>query len=189
MYTCGDGFQYMRPWLTSDMNEVIGIVAPNRDQILVTFGDNSVVLLDVPSLTVVDLLPGDWVHAQAGNISFSHVDEPAENGFVYVGTTKGYIFVLDTSTRVSIRVCEYSLTPLDLGIPSSVSMAISELQICPKDDKYIGVGLSGPNKESGAVVVFNFLKHKVKTNHACAAVSTGAWSHTGDVLYAGKCLA
>jgi hypothetical protein len=91
VYACGDGFQYLRPWLTSDENQVTAIVSPSVNTILCVFADNSLVVLDLPTLNVLDLLPGSqWLptNKAAGEITFVHVDEPAEKNFVFVGTSK-----------------------------------------------------------------------------------------------------
>lgn len=129
MYSCGDGFQFFRPWLTSDANEVVSITAASRDSILVTFGDNSMAILELPSLTVVDLLEGNWLDSSsAGNVTFVHVDEPGEKSFAYVGTTLGNVFILEV--RDSFRICDLVLTPADFGIAQP--MAVAEIQLCPK---------------------------------------------------------
>jgi WD40 repeat protein len=187
VYACGDGFQYLRPWLTTDPNQVISISAPSNNSILVAFEDNSLAVLDLPNLNILDLLPGNtWLNSkQCGDITFIHVDEPADKPFVFVGTSRGYIFVLEV--KDSIRVCEYMLTPSDLGLAPSCNMVVAEIAVCPKDEKYIAVGLSSADRALGKVVVFNFVKHKIKTTHDTLSISSVCWDHTGETLYAGAC--
>jgi hypothetical protein len=99
---------------------------------------------------------------------------------------RGYVFVLEV--KDTIRICEYMLTPADLGIAASASMVVSEIAVCPKDEKYIAVGLSTANKQTGKVVVFNFVKHKIKTTHDTEAIASVCWDHTGETVYAGECV-
>lgn len=55
-----------------------------------------------------------------------------------------------------------------------------------QDEKYIAVAFSGSSKDVGAVVIYNFLKSKIKVNAPTGAITSLAWSHQGDVLYAGE---
>lgn len=118
----------MRPWLTQDANSVISIVSVGKDKLLVAFSDNSLAVLAVPTLDVIDLLEGAWIGEQNGQITGMHVDEPGGNNFAYIGTSAGVIFVLELVPV--IRLCQYSITWGDSGLTKS--MAISDMQICPK---------------------------------------------------------
>ncbi len=186
IHACGDGFQFVRPWLTDDPNEVISIVSPSSDSLLVAFGNNSLALFALPQLILIDLLPPAWLPSNTGDITFMYVDEPGGKNFVYIGTSLGFVFVLEA--RGNLRICELALSPRDLGVPASAAaMAVSDIQICPKDEKYLAVGLSGSSRELGAVAVINFTA-KAKAHHyqdTKAAVSSITWTHNGDTLFAG----
>lgn len=121
----------MRPWLIEDQNNVISIVSISKDKILVAFGDNSIAILALPSLNVVDLLPATWMGRFVGDIVTVHCDEPGERGFVYIGTSEGAVVLLECSLGEGLcRVCEYSITWKDAGL--STGMAVSSVQMCPK---------------------------------------------------------
>lgn len=134
IYTYGDGFQFVRPWLTDDPNRVVSICASPDDKILVAFGDNSLAVLALPSLNVIDLLEASWISPSDGAISCVHVDEPSGRNYAYIGTTEGRVFIIEDEG--TIRICELSLGPSDLGIPKRNSV-ITELQVCP------GVSIQG----------------------------------------------
>lgn len=128
VYTYGDGFQFLRPWLAADANRVLSIAGTDDASILVTYADNSLAVLSLPSLNVIDLLPGSWLPARVGNITSVYADDTRDRHYAYFGTSGGHVYVADVQSN--IRICEYSLNPSDLGIDSSLS--IVDLQICPK---------------------------------------------------------
>lgn len=137
IYTYGDGFQYCRQWLQSDENEVTSIISVNNDKILVGFGDNSLAVLALPTLNVVDLVECTWLNSsRSGDIVTIYTDEPSERGFVYIGTSEGLLIVTECAAASgSVRVCDYSVNWNEAGLKSK--MAISCIQMCPKDERYL----------------------------------------------------
>jgi WD40 repeat protein len=182
VYVYGDGFQYMRPWLTDDSNSVLSIQALYPNKVLVAFEDNSIIVMDLPTLDVVDLLLPSFIDTKHGYISCIHVDTPSEKCFVYIGTTEGFLYVLDI-LETSIRICDYSLSCRDFGL--SQSMIINDIKICPKDEKYLAFGLGGSDMNDGVVVIYDLVKHKEKRSFKCAAVSSLSWHHSGETLFVG----
>ena len=185
LYIFGDGFQYMRPWLKESTNPVCSIVALGANKLLIAFADNSLAMMGLPTLNMIDILEGSWLTSRASDvtITFLHVDEPGERLYAYVGTSEGSFFVLDLQ-QPTIRLCDYSVTWAEAGL--SHSMALVEIQICPKDERYIALGYDGPTVAAGAVVIYDLVKRKVYRQYPTAAITTLAWSHTGECLYAGK---
>ncbi len=183
IYVFGDGFQFMRPWLTNDPNEVTTIISLHHNKILVSFGDNSIVAMELPSLDIIDLLEPAWVDSNRnGDISVIHVDVPGEKNFAYIGTTEGAVLVLDVM-EASIRICDFKLTCHDLGLAQS--MAVSDIQSCPKDDRYLAIGYGGAAASMGAIVLFDLLKNKVHRTFKTAAITAMDWTCSGETLYAG----
>jgi hypothetical protein len=163
---------------------VTSIQSAGSDRILVGFGDNSLVVLSLPALSIVDLVECTWISKQAGDIVTVHVDTPGEKGFIYIGTTEGLLLVLESGEDTgAVRVCEYSVNWSEAGLRSK--MSISSLQICPKDERYIAIGFDGASESEGAVVIFDMVKRKPHRVYETGAVTTLAWTHTGEALYAG----
>eukprot|EP01031_Cornospumella_fuschlensis_P038189 gene38189-46401_t len=69
IYVFGDGFQYVRPWLTNDPNEVVSLVAIYPNKLLAAFVDNSIVVMELPSLSIVDLFQPNWLGPRLGDIT------------------------------------------------------------------------------------------------------------------------
>jgi WD40 repeat protein len=181
VYVYGDGFQFVRTWLIDDPNEVVSIVPLYPNKILVAFADNSIVVLELPTLEVLDLLPSTWLSSKDGDLTSIYCDLPSEKNFVYCGTSEGNVFILDVMES-AIRICDYSLNAVDLGI-SGQKMAITDIQISPRNDRFLALGCDGPNIETGMVVVFDLEKHKLHKNFKTAAVSNITWHHLGEILY------
>jgi WD40 repeat protein len=184
LYVYGDGFQYMRPWLTDEPNEVVSIVALHPNRILVTFCDNSMVVMELPTLEIIDLLKPTWMHSKWGDITAVHCDAVSEKNFVYIGTSDGYLTVLDVMEG-SIRICDFELNLTDMGLQGMSSFSVSDIQSCPKDERYLAIGFDGTTKSQGAVVVYDLVKHKVHKQFKTASISTLQWHHLGEILYAG----
>lgn len=182
IYAYGDGFQYMRPWLSNETNAVTHIVSLHPNRILVGFSDNNIAVLDLPSLNLLHELGSSWI--KGSDITAIYTDEAGERNFVFVGTSDGLITVLDTSDLTSIRVCNYSISWKMMSLPKS--MAVSDIQLCPKDERYLAVGLEGPLSNIGALVIFDLVKQKPLKVFETAAIASICWQHHGDVLFAGK---
>ncbi len=173
----------MRPWLTNDPNKVSSIVQLHHNQILVLFEDNSIVVMELPTLDIVDLLAPSWLAGagrNTGDVSVVYVDVPGEKNFVYIGTTEGVVLVIEVTD--TIRICDFKLTCHELGVPN---MAVCDISTCPKDDKYLAIGYGGSSVNEGSVVIFELVKHKVQRTFKTAAVTSMDWRHTGDYLYVG----
>ncbi len=144
----------MRPWLTEEANEVVSIVALHPNRILVAFGDNSLVVMELPTLEVIDLLrSSSWMNPKWGDITAIHCDMPNEKNFIYVGTSEGYLTVLDVMES-AVRVCDFELTTSDFSLQGQ-SFSISDIQSCPKDERFLVIGFDGGNANCGAVVVYD----------------------------------
>lgn len=183
VYTYGDGFQFMRPQTKEEGVRVSHIVALDPDMILVAFSDNSIDVLELPSLGLVGDLSGAWVGHKNGHITALHVDVPGEKNFTYVGTSEGVLQVLDVADG-SLRVCDFNLTWKAMGI--TCVMSISDIQMCPKDEKFIAVSFESKMVHLGAVVIFDLSKMKAHRVFETKAMLSLAWNHTGDLLYGGK---
>jgi WD40 repeat protein len=182
VYVYGDGFQFVRTWLIDDPNEVVSIVPLHPNKILVAYADNSLVVLELPTLEVIDLLPTTWLTANDGDLTSIHCDLPNEKNLVFCGTSAGNLFVLDVMES-AIRICEYNLTTADFGLSGPI--AISDIQMSPKSERFLAVSCEGPTISSGNIVVFDLEKHKLHKTFKSFAVSTLMWHHSGDVLFAG----
>jgi WD40 repeat protein len=182
IYVYGDGFQYMRPWLTNEPNEVVSIVALHPNRIIVAFGDNSLVVMELPTLEVIDLLPPSWLSShRCGDITAIHCDAPSEKNFVYVGTSEGYLTVLDVMES-AVRICDFELNLTDFGLQGQ-SLSISDIESCPKDERYLAVGFDGV--DNGAIVVYDLVKHKILKQFQTHGISALQWHQAGEVLFAG----
>lgn len=95
------------------------------------FGDNSLAVFSLPSLNIIELVSrSSWLSRHAGDVLTIFVDEPAENGFVYVGTTAGLLLVLECTAAGPLRVCDYAFTWSDAGLTKC--MALASIQTSPK---------------------------------------------------------
>ncbi len=181
MYVFGDGFQFMKPWFSDLPNPVVSIVGLHPKQILVTFSDNSMVVLDLPSLFIVDMLTSSWVGQKSSDVTTVYVDAPGEKNFVYVGTSDGVVLVLDI-LETQIRICDYKITWSDVGL--SCCMAVSDVQICPKDEKYLAISYSGPSHDVGSIVLYDMHKRKVVKLFKTSAITCILWNTLGDTFFA-----
>eukprot|EP00981_Chlorochromonas_danica_P011135 scaffold3776_cov166-Ochromonas_danica.AAC.10 len=188
VYLFGDGFQYMRPWLTADPNEVLSIVAVYPNKILVAFADNSIAVMELPTLNIIDLLPPNWMGNRAGEITALHCDLPSEKPFVFVGTSEGNVFVLDVMES-AVRICDFSLGLVEFNL-SGETLAVADLHLSPKDERYLTIGLScrddfdNRRADQGAIVIFDLLKNKVMKNIKVPSVTSLAWHHSSELLFA-----
>lgn len=182
VYVYGDGFQYVRPWLTDDPNEVVSIIPLSPNRILVAFVDNSFAVMELPTLEVIDLLQPSWLSSRDGDLTAIYCDLPSGKNFVYMGTSEGYVHVLDVMEG-SVRVCEFQLKPTDLGIAGQ-SMAISDIQTCPKDERYLAIACDGTSTDAGMLVVFDLSKHKIHKSFKTSAIANFVWHNSGDIIFA-----
>jgi hypothetical protein len=185
VYVYGDGFQFMRPHTKDEGVHVKKIVALDPDLILVAFSDNSIDVLELPSMSLVGDLDKSWVGAKNGDITAIHVDEPSEKNYTYIGTSQGVLQVVDVSDS-AVRVCDFSLTWKTMGLASM--MAISDIQMCPKDEKFLAVAFESTMVHVGAVVIFDLSRMKAHKVFETKAILSLAWNHTGDALYCGTFL-
>lgn len=183
VYSYGDGFQFMRASTKEEGISVAHIVALDPDYILVAFSDNSVEVLELPNLSLVGDLPGSWIGSKNGNITAVYVDEPGEKNYTYVGTSEGVLQVLDVTDN-GVRVVDFSLTCKTMGLGKQ--MAITDIALCPKDEKYLAVSFESTLVHQGAVVMYDLSKMKAHRVFETKAVSTIAWTNTGDALFGGK---
>jgi len=139
--------------------------------------------MELPSLEVIDLLEPSWLSSKAGDITAIYADLPSEKNFVYVGTSEGTVQVLDVMES-AIRICDFPLGRNELGL-SGTSFSVSDIQLCPKDERYLAIGLDGASTEEGCVVVYDFLKSKVHKTFRTKSVASIYWHHLGEVLFAG----
>lgn len=132
VFVYGDGIQYMRPLCAVGTDgaifEVSHIIGLTEDRVAVTLGNNSIHVLSLPLLDVVASLPANWLSKRYGDISIITFDNTNRRPFVYVGTTEGFVRVLEASSF--IRVCEYNLSRSDAGMTGNV--IVSDIQVCPK---------------------------------------------------------
>lgn len=183
VYSYGDGFQFMRGQTKDEGVSVKHIVALDPDYILVSFSDNSIDVLELPSLNLIGDLDGSWVGSRNGNITALHVDIPGEKNFTYIGTSEGVLQVLDI-TDSGVRVCDFILTWKTMGL--GALMSISDIQLCPKDEKFIAVSFEGGLVHQGAVVIFDLSKMKAHRVFETKGMLSMAWNHTGDSLFGGE---
>lgn len=185
VYSYGDGFQFMRASTRDEGVSVAHIVALDPDYVLVAFSDNSVEVLELPNLNLVGDLPGSWVGSKNGNITAVYVDEPGEKNYTYVGTSEGVLQVLDV-TESGVRVVDFSLTCKSMGLGKQLS--ISDIALCPKDEKYLAVSFESTLVHQGAVVIYDLSKMKAHRVFETKSVTTIAWTNTGDALFGGMLL-
>ena len=182
----GNNYQYTRTKLydNSDGNEVAirKIIPIGDDKVFISNNDNSLALLSVPSLELIDMFNPDWLGKSYGHISYVYVDEPSELNFVYIGTTRGFIIVLDVKDG-KIRLCDYMITLEEIGLQSN--MGVRSIQLCPLDDKFIAIAYRDRDDADGAIVIFDLVKKKLVRAYSTSAITTLAWTHTGHALYAG----
>lgn len=140
--------------------------------------------MELPALNIIDLLQPNWLQEREGDITAIYSDSVGEKGFVYVGTSSGSLHVLDCMHSM-VRVCDYKVSLNDFGLGTG-GWTISDIQISPKDDRYIAVGFDGGEIDFGAIVIFDFGKSKPYKTFKLSAVSSLYWHHAGEILYAGK---
>jgi hypothetical protein len=161
--------------------DITHIVSLNDDSILVGFADNSLAVLMLPSLNLSHKLPASWLNEVCGDMTTVYYDEKHFRPYVYVGTSEGYVRVLQVLPE--FREVEYCLTCADTGMTGD--MAVSALEICPKDERYLMIAYDSNDEKSGAVVVYDIVKHKTFRVYKSVGITTAAFSHTGEALYAG----
>jgi hypothetical protein len=118
-----------------------------------------------------------------------YVDAATEKNFVYLGTSEGSFFVLEfRDTLNTLRICDYKLTLTEFTINDK--MFISDIQICPKDERFIACSFQSTEEEGedyGFVVMYDLLKSKVHRKYkTIGGISSIFWHHSGDFLYAGS---
>lgn len=184
IFVYGDGFQLMRPWLTDNPVEVgfMAVVYPNK--LFVTFSDNSAQLLELPSLTLIALLGSNWISNRNESITAVYVDEAGQLPFAFVGTSEGVVSVLDLSAPSSIRVCDYIISWKTIGLKSPYQ--VTDIQIYPKDEKYLAISYDSISSSAGHVVIFDLTKQKPYRSYDTNAIVSLAWQHQGDMLFAGE---
>lgn len=183
VYSYGDGFQFMRPLTRDEGTKVSNIVALDPDLIMVTFSDNSVDVLELPALNLIGDLPSSWIGSKNGNITAIFVDEPSEKNYTYIGTSEGVLQVLDVADQ-NVRICDFILTAKTMGL--SKAMAISDIAICPKEEKYLAVSFQSSMVHQGAVVLYDLSKMKVHRVFETKSITSIAWNNSGDTLFAGN---
>ena len=131
IYAYGDGFQYMKTPIDYHTPEaVIFLLSISDTQILVVYEDNSMIILDLPSLTPIPgaFLPSTWLLSNV-MITCIRRDETnhssKEKLFVYVGTSDGTLYVLDCTVSGQIRECDYIINLQDVHISEQ---GISDIQ-------------------------------------------------------------
>lgn len=127
------------------------------------------------------MINGSWI-GKNNNLNCVYVDEECDFVFAYIGTSEGVINIFELTTT-TIRHCEYTISCRDMGLANN--MSISDIQTCPKDEKYLAIGLEGGSPDVGAVVIFDLSKKKSHRQYASAAITSLTWTHTGENLYAG----
>jgi hypothetical protein len=183
VYSYGDGFQYMRPIAKDEDDVGVSFMVPlDVDKLMVIYSDNSIELLELPTMVVVDELPASWIGTKNGNITAVHNDEPGEKNYTYIGTSEGVLQVLDV-LDTSIRVCDFTVTHKTLGV--SKPMSITDIQMYPKEEKYVAISFASEVALVGAVVIFDFSKMKAHRQFDTKAVACLSWNSTGEALYAG----
>jgi len=182
VFSIYDGCQFH--WSSSSGSEILEILSIHDERILVALADNSMEVLTLPYLLpmTAQSVPNSWLGPSDGGISSLYCDENYEKKpYVYVGTTEGSLYVIELLP--TFRNCDYTITPTDAGI--SGEMALSFIDVSPKDPRYVALGYDGPYSDAGGVVVFDLVKHKQHRYYNCAAVASLAWHHSGDILFAG----
>lgn len=174
----------MRPNTKEDNVSIKRIVALDPDLILVAYNDNSIDVLELPAMNLVGDLDKTWLGTKGGDITTIHVDEPNEKNYVYIGTSEGILHVLDINDSSNIRICDFLLTWKLLGLNNN--MSITDIQICPKDEKFLAISYEGLLVDQGAVIIYDLSKMKTHRLYETKAILSLAWNHTGDILYGGK---
>jgi hypothetical protein len=132
VFAYGDGFQYMRALcaLSDDgaIFEASHIVALTDDRIAVVLGNNSIHVLSLPLLDVVATLPAGWLSKRYGDISTVSYDATNRRPYIYIGTSEGFVRVLEVSSF--IRVSEFNLSLSDAGLTGN--LLVSSIQVSPK---------------------------------------------------------
>jgi hypothetical protein len=76
IYVFGEGFQFMKANLLPGYPAVASITELNEGQILVSFSNNALLVMDVPDLNVISSLAASWL--RAGYISSIRHDEKSD---------------------------------------------------------------------------------------------------------------
>jgi hypothetical protein len=129
IYVFGEGCQFMKANLLHGNPSVVSITELNEGQILVSFENNALLVLDIPDLNLVSYIGESWL--RTGDITCIRHDEKSDKRFVFVGTTDGYVLVLEV-LPAAIREIDYMITLSELGLPES--MCASDIQLHPKVD-------------------------------------------------------
>ena len=111
IYVYGEGFQYFRPSDGSDtLNDIITFVMTlNYNQLLVAHADNSLLILELPTLNIISNLIDSWL--LSGDISYISHDETSDkrsyffkhinsNSFIFF-----YIYIIFSLYVLQIFVC------------------------------------------------------------------------------------
>jgi hypothetical protein len=94
---------------------------------LIVYKNNSIAVLRTPSLVTLDLTKTNWMtnsDESGGEITCVHIDEYTEGvkSFLYIGTSEGFLHVIEVSPFGMIRICDYSLSTADVELPSSMGI-------------------------------------------------------------------
>jgi hypothetical protein len=131
IFVYGDGFQNMRTVSSSaggEIYEVAHLHSFHDDKLLVVLGNNAVYVLSLPSLDTIAFLDPSWLPSKFGDVSSVHIDETTVRNFAYIGTSGGFVRVLDLLPI--IRICGYTISLADVGL--SGNMLVADLALCPK---------------------------------------------------------
>ena len=186
VYAYGDGFQFMQADLAT--LDITNIIEYSTDKIIVTFADNSLAVLALPSLTLLTRLD-NWLGEACGDVTSVYSSYILSQNYIFIGTSEGFVRVLEIAIEEgqpqTMRECDYVITSSNAGV--SAKMVVSSLQLCPKDEKYLAISYDGPSstKSAGVTIIYDLAKKKVHRSYKSAGVTTLAWNHVGDVLYAG----
>mmetsp|Transcript_3693 Transcript_3693/g.3844 ORF Transcript_3693/g.3844 Transcript_3693/m.3844 type:complete len:1029 (-) Transcript_3693:1985-5071(-) len=217
IFAYGKDFQYFRPCPNASSSAILFIVPIRNEMTLIAYKNNSIAVLRTPSLVTLDLKKTNWMtnsDESGGEITCVHIDEYTEgvNTFLYIGTSEGFLHVIEVSPFGIIRICNYSLSIADVELPSSMGItAVLSDEKCimiaygdtGKGQRSINSTQSGsPGKNieenkygvetsstkapmKGAVIVYNMTKKRIR--HAYPTVSevtSMIWDSTKDCLYA-----
>jgi hypothetical protein len=188
VYAYGDGFQFMKANLACI--DITNIIEFDTDKIIVTFADNSMAVLALPSLTLLTRLD-NWLGKSCGDITSLYSSYILSQSYIFVGTSEGFVRVLDVTSdeshQHSIRECDYTITSANAGV--TAGMVVSSLQLCPKDEKYLAISYDSYDGStsncSGVTIIYDLAKKKVHRTYKSTGVTCISWNHVGDVLYAG----
>lgn len=183
VYGYGKACQMMQTAPTpGEPNDVCTISSLSNECILVSYEDNTLVVLKLPLLQHVCELSASWL--QGASITCIHVDEPGERGYVYVGTSDGSLSILQfVGASSELRVCEYTANFTDAGL--SQRMSLVDVQLCPRDEKYLAMAWGASDEAGGCVTLFDLSRMKAHRSYPTAPLTSLHWDHTGTVLYAG----